>query len=107
MLQTINLPERIVYDQTISERQVDGKQIDFLTFICCGMICDHRFLQNLYKNYPNKKQLTTRPFAGMIEEMIYFYQLEAENLSNYGKLFEQAFYLTENGHLLSASMKNF
>ena len=43
----------------------------------------------------------------MIEEMIYFYQLEAENLSNYGKLFEQAFYLTENGHLLSASMKNF
>ncbi len=57
------MPERIVYDQTISERQVDGKQIDFLTFICCGMICDHRFLQNLYKNYPNKKQLTTRPFA--------------------------------------------
>ena len=107
VLQTINLPERIVYDQTISERQVDGKQIDFLTFICCGMICDHRFLQNLYKNYPNKKQLTTRPFAGMIEEMIYFYQLEAENLSNYGKLFEQAFYLTENGHLLSASMKKF
>ncbi len=43
VLQTINLPERIVYDQTISERQVDGKQIDFLTFICCGMICDHRF----------------------------------------------------------------
>ncbi len=43
----------------------------------------------------------------MIEEMIYFYQLEAENLSNYGKLFEQAFYLTENGHLLSASMKKF
>ena len=107
VLQTINMPERIVYDQTISERQVDGKQIDFLTFICCGMICDHRFLQNLYKNYPNKKQLTTRPFAGMIEEMIYFYQLEAENLSNYGKLFEQAFYLTENGHLLSASMKKF
>ena len=63
VLQTINMPERIVYDQTISERQVDGKQIDFLTFICCGMICDHRFLQNLYKNYPNKKQLTTRPFA--------------------------------------------
>ncbi|NTR80074.1 hypothetical protein HQ965_02980, partial [Enterococcus faecium] len=60
-----------------------------------------------YKNYPNKKQLTTRPFAGMIEEMIYFYQLEAENLSNYGKLFEQAFYQTENGHLLSASMKKF
>ena len=88
VLQTINMPERIVYDQTISERQVDGKQIDFLTFICCGMICDHRFLQNLYKNYPNKKQLTTRPFAGMIEEMIYFY-------------------LTENGHLLSASMKKF
>ena len=29
VLQTINLPERIVYDQTISERQVDGKQIDF------------------------------------------------------------------------------
>ena len=32
VLQTINMPERIVYDQTISERQVDGKQIDFLTF---------------------------------------------------------------------------
>lgn len=37
--------------------------------------------------------------------MISFYQVDAENLSNYGKLFEQAFYLTENGHLLSASMK--
>lgn len=32
VLQTINLPERIVYDQTISERQVDGKQIDFFDF---------------------------------------------------------------------------
>ena len=37
--------------------------------------------------------------------MIYFYQEEADKFANYGKLFEQAFYLSENGHLLSASMK--
>ncbi|WP_165005867.1 MULTISPECIES: hypothetical protein [unclassified Enterococcus] len=107
VLQTQNVPERIVYDQTISERQIEGKQIDFLVFVCCGIVCDHRFLQNLYKNYPSAHQLSSRPFAGMLEEMIYFYQVEAENLANYGKLFEQAFYLTENGHLLSASMKKF
>ena len=70
------------------------------------MICDHRFYKICIKTI-QIKSLINRPFAGMIEEMIYFYQLEAENLSNYGKLFEQAFYLTENGHLLSASMKKF
>ncbi|MGN8982418.1 hypothetical protein ACTNBL_08800 [Enterococcus villorum] len=105
VLQTDNLPDRIVYDQTISEKQVEGKQIDFLIFICCGIVCDYRFLQNLYKNYPTSHQLAHRPFTGMLEEMIAFYQVDAENLSNYGKLFEQAFYLTENGHVLSASMK--
>ncbi|MEY8444894.1 hypothetical protein AALA44_01525 [Enterococcus ratti] len=105
VLQTHNLPERIVYDQTISENQVEGKRIDFLIFICCGLVCDYHFLQTLYKNYPTIRQLTNLPFTGMLEEMITFYQVNAENLSNYGKLFEQAFYLTENGHLLSASMK--
>ncbi len=105
VLQTQTLPERIVYDQTISEKQVNGKQIDFLTFIFCGILCDHRFLQRLYKNYPTAQQLFHRPFTGMLEEMIYFYEEEADNLANYGKLFEQAFYLVENGHLLSASMK--
>ncbi|MBF8807839.1 MAG: hypothetical protein IC227_05110 [Enterococcus lacertideformus] len=105
VLQTDNLPERIVYDQTISEKQGEGKQIDFLVLICCGIICDYRFLQNLYKNYPMPHQLAQRPLTGMLEEMISFYQDSADNLSNYGKLFEQAFYLTENGHLLSASMK--
>lgn len=62
-------------------------------------------LQNLYKNYPQPRQLPQRAFTGMLEEMITFYQVDVKNLSNYGKLFEQAFYLTENGHLLSASMK--
>lgn len=83
------------------------KQIDFLIFICCGLVCDHPFLQNLYKNYPNREKLFNRPFAGMLEEIIYFYQEDAEQVTNYGKLFEQAFYLTENSHLLSASMKKF
>lgn len=105
VLQTENLPERIIYDQTISEKQVEGKQIDFLLLVCCGLVCDYHFLQNLYKNYPTSQQLARRPFTGMLEEMIAFYQVDAENLSNYGKLFEQAFYLTENGHVLSASMK--
>ena len=105
VLRTTNLPERIVYDQTISEKQGEGKQIDFLTLITCGLVCDYHFLQNLYKNYPQPRQLSQRAFTGMLEEMISFYQVDAENLSNYGKLFEQAFYLTENGHLLSASMK--
>ncbi|MGM9903873.1 hypothetical protein A5844_000365 [Enterococcus sp. 10A9_DIV0425] len=107
ILQTNNLPERIIYDQTISDKQIEGKQIDFLIFICCGLICDYPFLQNLYVNYPNQSNLFSRPFAGMVEEMIYFYEDQADNLSNYGKLFEQAFYRTENGHLLSSSMKKF
>lgn len=106
-LQTTNLPERIIYDRTISEKQIEGKQIDFLIFICCGLVCDHPFLQNLYKNYPNREKLFNRSFAGMLEEIIYFYQEDAEQVANYGKLFEQAFYLTENSHLLSASMKKF
>lgn len=105
VLQTQTLPERIVYDQTISEKQISGKQIDFLTFAFCGILCDHSFLQTLYKNYPTTQQLYHRPFTGMLEEMIYFYQEEADKLTNYGKLFEQAFYLSENGHLLSSSMK--
>lgn len=107
VLETENLPERIFFDQTISDRQVEGKQIDFLTFVVCGLICDYGFLQNLYKNYSTQQKLHNVPFAGMLEEMIHFYQEEAENLATYGKLFEQAFYLTENGHLLSASMKKF
>lgn len=107
IMQTSHYPEAIFYDGTISEKQIDGKQVDFLTYIRCGIVCDYPFLQMLYKNYPAKEKIMSRPLTGMLEKMIRFYEESNENLNNYGKLFEQAFYLTENGHLLSYNMKQF
>ena len=56
-------------------------------------------LQNLYKTI-QIKAINDSAVCRDDRRNDLFYQLEAENLSNYGKLFEQAFYLTENGHLL-------
>ena len=70
------------------------------------MICDHRFCKICIKTI-QIKAINDSAVCRDDRRNDLFYQLEAENLSNYGKLFEQAFYLTENGHLLSASMKNF
>lgn len=103
ILQVKNLPEFIFYDQTISEGQKDGKLVDFLTLIRCGLVCDYPFLQNLYRNFPTSNQIETRSFTALLQDVLRFYQ--ETSVETFGSLFEQAFYETENGHLLSANMK--
>ena len=59
-------------------------------FICCGMICDHRFCKICIKTI-QIKAINDSAVCRDDRRNDLFYQLEAENLSNYGKLFEQAF----------------
>ncbi|MFV0560873.1 MAG: hypothetical protein ACK5NA_09165 [Enterococcus sp.] len=105
MMQVANLSESIFYDQTISEQQSSGKLIDFLVLVRCGVVCDYDFLRILFENYPTQSKLFAQPLTGMLEKITYFYSKRETNITNYGKLFEQSFYLTENGHLLSSEMK--
>jgi len=42
-----------------------------------------------------------------VEHMAGLYETQALTINSYGTIFEKAFYLTENGHLLSAYMKRF
>lgn len=105
VLQIENMPRLILYDQTLTEDQTTGKMVDLLVFAVCGILCDHSFLKNLYKNYPNRKNLQMIPFTGMIESMIRYYESYGELIEDYGTVFERAFYYAEGGHLLSSSMK--
>src|SRR5699024_4409937 len=107
MMTTKVLANRIFLDQTIVQRQVDGKLVDLQMFIRTGIVCDYTFLQTLYRNFPSKKQLENTAFTALVEPVTIFYQNFEEEISNFGKIFETAFYLTENGHLLSESMKRF
>lgn len=105
LLQVENLPPAIYYDQTIAEEQKDGKLVDLLIFIRCGLVCDHEFLRKLYVNYTDRQKIFSRSFTALIEELLKYYQSSGENLEEFGELFALAFYESQAGHLLSSNMK--
>lgn len=107
LLEECNLPERIIFDQTISEQQKEGKLVDFIVFLRCGLLKDHEFLRMLFRNYPSKKQLMHRSFSAMTSQLLGFYQTSSEEIEAYGTVFTQGFYAIEQGHLLSDEMKRF
>ncbi|MGM0124494.1 hypothetical protein IGI37_001872 [Enterococcus sp. AZ194] len=99
------LATQIVFDQTLTNSQSDGKMVDLLWFLQCGIVCDHEFLKLLYKNYPNQKKLMSQSFNGLIDSLLNYYEEDSESIETYGQLFEQAFYQIPSGHLLSDHMK--
>lgn len=99
------LPERIIYDHTLLNDRGEGKLIDFLVFIKCGLVCSHDFLRMLYLNYNEAHRLKQTSFNGMLKEMIRYYETQGEQIDHFGQLFEAAFLETANGHLLSSHMK--
>ncbi|GAA3024395.1 hypothetical protein [Tetragenococcus solitarius] len=107
LLQQRNLPSYIFLDQSIVFKQSDGKLIDLQMFIQAALVGDYSFLQRLFKNFPTKKQLQTTSFIAFIKEVTQLYESYALSITNYGSIFEKAFYLTENGHVLSSYMKRF
>lgn len=107
LLQTKILPEAVFFDQTISEAQNEGKLVDLLILIKSGIVCDYGFLQNLYKNYPDREKVFDRSFVALLPQLISFYEERGSEIEEFGLLFQQAFYQTEQGHLLSSNMKRF
>ncbi|MEK2534303.1 hypothetical protein WN873_01770 [Tetragenococcus halophilus] len=107
LLQQKNLPTHIFLDQTIIQKQNDGKLVDLQMFIQAGLVSDYAFLHQLFKNFPSQKQLHTASFMAFVEHMTRLYETQALAITSYGTIYEKAFYLTENGHLLSAYMKRF
>ncbi|MDH6365630.1 3-dehydroquinate synthetase [Enterococcus sp. PF1-24] len=105
VLQGTNLPQLILYDQTLTQEQQTGKMIDFLTLLTCGIVCSRDFLKELYFNYPQAQSLQRISFSGLISLLITFYQEKGELIESYGQAFEQAFYGIEGSHFLSSSMK--
>lgn len=99
-------PDGILFDHTMADQQSEGKMVDLLSLIRCGVISDHSFMQRLYSNYPTRQLLMQRSFSAFIEPMLGYYQENGKAIKQFGKNFELAFYRTENGHLLSNSMKN-
>ncbi len=107
ILKQLNLPENIFLDQTMLSPQKDGRLIDLQVFIRTAVVCDYPLLQRLFKEYPNQKQLQVTNFTALIEELTDYYQEASEEIESYGRVFEEAFYLTTNGHFLSENMKRF
>lgn len=105
LLQQKNLPECLFLDQTIVQQQIDEKLLDLQLLIKTGLVSDYSFLQRLFKSFPTRKQLQQSSFIAFVEDAIQLHQHYASIIASYGTTFEKAFYLTENGHLLSAHMK--
>lgn len=107
VLQSPNVPQVVVYDQTIAEKQKDGKLVDLLVLIRCGLLTDQAFLRELFRTFLTEKQVNNRSFAAYTDRVIQAYQANGAALEEYGQVFTDAFYKTENGHLLSDAMKLF
>lgn len=107
VLQSRTLADRILYDRTLTTDHGEGKLVDFFVFIRCGLVCSHDFLRMLFKNYSDATRLNQHSFAGMLDEMIRYYEKDAQIIDRFGQLFEQGFLETPNGHLLSGHMKRF
>lgn len=99
------LGSQIIFDQTLTNNQSEGKMVDLLWFLQCGIVRDHDFLKLLYQNYPNQKKLLSQSFNGLIAPLINYYEADSEVIETYGQLFERAFYQTQTSHLLSDHMK--
>ena len=100
-----NLPTHIFLDQTMVSPQRDGRLVDLQVFIRVAFVCDYPLLRQLFKQYPSQKQLGKVTFTALIDDVTTHYQQFSAEIEAYGAIFEKAFYLTENGHLLSESMK--
>ncbi|OTN77051.1 hypothetical protein A5886_002131 [Enterococcus sp. 8G7_MSG3316] len=107
MLGNPNTPRYVIYDQTIADKQQEGKIVDFLLLIRCGVVGDADFIKELYRRYPNRSVMMKQSFAAYTDKVIQLYQQQGNQLEEFGQLFTDAFYTTDNGHLLSDTMKMF
>lgn len=107
LLHSYNLPQLILFDQTLTQEQSTGKLLDLLLFIKCGLLLDRQFLKELFFNYPDQKSVANKPLSGMLVNLIHYYQKAGAEIDNYGSVFKRAFYQIEAGHYLSDSMKDF
>lgn len=107
LLKEKNLPKRIFLDHTIVAGQAQGKLVDLLVFIRAGVVCDYPFLQSLFQNFSTPKQLQNASFTAFVAHLTDLYETSAKEIESFGKIFEEAFYLTDNGHILSENMKRF
>lgn len=107
VLQCPVLAEKIMYDHTLTTDHGEGKLVDFLVFIRCGIVCSHDFLRMLFKNYRDVARLNQQSFNGMLDQLIRYYEKDGQTIDQFGKLFEQGFLETVKGHLLSSHMKRF
>lgn len=99
------MADQIIYDHTLTNDYGEGKLVDFLVFIRCGLICSYDFLRLLYINFNDKNKLRQLSFNGMINELIEYFALNGNEIDQFGTVFEKAFLKTANGHLLSDPMK--
>lgn len=107
MLENPNAPGYVIYDQTIADKQQEGKIVDFLLLIRCGVVGDPQFIKALYRSYPDQSSMMKQSFAAYTDKVIELYQQQGAYLEEFGQLFTEALYQTENGHLLSDTMKIF
>lgn len=105
VLKNTVLPEQIIYDHTLITDHGDGKLVDFLIFIRCGIVRSHDYLRVLFKNYNDRSKLNQQSFAALLNEMIHYYEIDGQKIDQFGTLFEHGFSEAANGHLLSRNMK--
>lgn len=99
--------EYMIVDDTLHTTNYSIAMMDLFLMIRCGIVCDYDFLKTLFKNYQKADDLREHSFSGLLDNVLVNYQKAGSIIDEYGGLFEQAFYQTPNGHLLSADLKTF
>ncbi|MFV0557033.1 MAG: hypothetical protein ACK5MW_00050 [Enterococcus sp.] len=102
-----NSPQRILFDQTFYEETSEGRLMDLYVLLRCGLVANRALLLNVYQTFPNHQSVLAKSFGALIESLLQEYQLVGREIDAFGLLFEQAFYQTTNGHLLSSKTKRF
>ncbi len=107
VLHTQMVPKRIGYVQLDFVYTVAERMIDLAIGLKYGCLVDRDLLMHLMKTYHTSDQFETIPMTPFLDTIVLKTSEHARALQTYERVFERAFYQTEQGHLLSANMKRF
>lgn len=105
VMQLNSLPTYTFYDNTLMKAASEDALDDLFVFIQAGMVLSYRFLQNLFRNFGTERKVKRSAFTALLEELVFFYQKDSEELTRFGVVFKRAAMRISCSHLLSTSQR--
>lgn len=104
-MQLNSLPTYTFYDNTLMKATNEDALDDLFVFIQAGVVLSYRFLQNLFRNFGTDRKVKRSSFTALLEELVFFYQKDSEELDQFGVVFKRAATRISCSHLLSTSQR--